>query len=98
MLLVLSLPPIVMRVALRLRGGTVVADGGIATRLVHVLMGIRDPILLRLRLMPCGVVVAATNDDLGHAWRYRQKCCQTEGIRCPHYRRLQQLGAKRALG
>ena len=64
-LLMLRLPPIVMRVALLLRCGAVVADGGITTGLVHVLMGIRA-ILLGLRLTPCGIVVAATDD--AHAY------------------------------
>jgi len=58
--------------ALRLRGGAVVADRSIATGPVHVLMGIRA-ILLRLHLMPCSIVVPSPM--MGHGRRSRQKCC-----------------------
>jgi hypothetical protein len=69
-LLVMSLPPITACVVLLPRGGAIVTDGGIAAGLVHILMGI-GAVPLGLRIVPCGIVVATTDDHLGHGGRYR---------------------------
>src|SRR5262249_43151444 len=93
MLLMMRLPPVTAGVVLFLRGGAIVAHGGVPACLVHVLMGIRT-VLLSLRLVARSVVVAATNDHLRHGWRACQECCQTKCINCPHHRLLEQLGAR----